>query len=98
MLDLWGSFRELLAVLIRGLLASVITNTTKEMPDKHRVTFHTRISLFTLSYQCTMNFGACKSGQMPAGNQSGRELQGLLSSLRFPPDKSVLSTCHGSCG
>lgn len=98
MLDLWGSFRELWAALITGLLASVITNTTKETPDKHRVTFHTRISVFTLSYQCTVNFWACKSGQVPAGDQSRRELQGLLSSLRFPPDKPVLSTCHGSCG
>ena len=98
MLDLWGSFREPLAALITGLFASVITYDTKEMPDELRATFHTGISLFALSYQCTMNFWACESGQMPAGDQSGRELQGIPGSLRFPADKPMSSTYPGHCG
>lgn len=93
MLNLWGSFREPLAALIAGLFASVITNNTKEMPDELRATFHTGISLFALSYQCTMNFWVCESGQMPAGDQSRGELRGIPGSPRFPADKPMSSTC-----
>lgn len=44
-LDLWGSFREPLAALITGLLVSIITKNTKEMPNELRAMFHTRSSV-----------------------------------------------------
>lgn len=98
MREVWVSFPKPLAALIMGLFLSLTTNSTEEVPDELRDTFHTGISLFALGYQCTMNFWAHKSGQMPAGDQRGGEQQGVLGSWRFPADGAVSSACPGQQG
>lgn len=71
-------------MLLTGLFASVTTNNTEEMPSVFRAPFHAGIFLFALRYQCTMNFWACKSGQVPAGEWRRSELQRMLGSQKVP--------------
>lgn len=80
-----------MAALFPGLFASLVTNSTKEVPSVLRDTFHTGISLFALGCQCTMNFWACESGQLPAGDPTRGELQRMLGPWRSPEEDLALA-------
>lgn len=80
-----------MAALFPGLFASLVTNSTKEVPDVLRATFHTGISLFALGYQCTTNFWACESGHLPAGDLTRGELQRMPGPWRSPEEDLALA-------